>query len=169
MRFGSPSADHTKPAGSTGESPTGTRWPAAALMRIGEEAKAAAWCQQHFGPEGSQFIEGFGDLPAVDAKFFEHETTEFVTTVAEAFRQGVNGYAQDITVQGRAASFDSAAIIPPVRFLHGEDDTIVPIAHGRHSAEIISNAELVTLSDHGHLSIVAEIPELCADLVTPLR
>jgi pimeloyl-ACP methyl ester carboxylesterase len=140
------------------------------LMRIGDEAVAAAWCEAQFGPDGSRFAEGW-DLPPADVATLQDEATAaaFVTTVGEAFRQGVAGYAQDITVQARAWAFDPAAITAPVRVLHGEADTLCPIAHGRHTAEIIPTAQLVTWPDHGHISILAELAQLCADLVAPLR
>jgi pimeloyl-ACP methyl ester carboxylesterase len=144
----------------------------AALMRLGDEAEAVTWCEEHYGADGSGFAdEGFDDLPAVDAAVLDDEATAaaFVTTFAEAFRQGVAGYAQDITAQGRPWSFDTATIAAPVRVLHGEADTLVSVAHGRHTAEVIPGAELVTWADHGHLSILAEIPRLVADLVGSLR
>ena len=37
-------------------------------------------------------------------------------------------------------------------------DTFVPVAHGRHTAELIPAATLVVLAGHGHLSIIREIP-----------
>jgi pimeloyl-ACP methyl ester carboxylesterase len=142
-----------------------------ALMRIGDEARAATWCEAQFGPDGNRFSETLGDLPPADERALQDQAiaSGFVTTVAEAFRQGVAGYAQDITVEARAWTFATASITVPVRVLHGEADTIVPIAHGRHTAEIIPTANLVTWPDHGHISILAEIPQLCADLVAPLR
>lgn len=162
---------------------TDMAWPAAwdgfdeneaALMRMGDEAKAAAWCEEHYGPDGSRFLdEGIGgDLAPADTAVLEDQAMAagLVTTVGEAFRQGVGGYAQDTTVQGRAWSFDPGAITAPVRVLHGEADTWLPLAHGRHTAEVITGAKLVTWPDHGHLSIFsAEIPQLTADLVAPLR
>jgi pimeloyl-ACP methyl ester carboxylesterase len=140
------------------------------LMRLGDEAAAAAWCEAQFGHDGSRFAEGW-DLAPADVATLQDEATAaaFVTTVAEAFRQGVAGYAQDITVQARAWTFDPAAVTAPVRVLHGQADTLCPIAHGRHTAEIIPTAQLVTWPDHGHLSILADIPQLCADLAAPLR
>jgi pimeloyl-ACP methyl ester carboxylesterase len=92
-----------------------------------------------------------------------------MTTMGEAFRQGVRGYAQDITLQGRPWSFDAGAIVAPVWVLHGEADTLVPVAHARHTAEIIPGARLVTRPDQGHISILTEIPHLAAELVAPLR
>jgi pimeloyl-ACP methyl ester carboxylesterase len=143
----------------------------ATLMSIGDEANAFAWCEEHLGPDGSGFIEEFSDLPDVDAKVLQDDATAaaLATTMSEAFRQGVAGYAQDITVQGRAWAFDPGAITAPVRVLHGEVDTLLPIAHGRHTAETIPSAHLATFPEHGHLSILAEIPQLCLDLTAPLR
>lgn len=92
-----------------------------------------------------------------------------MTTVGEAFRQGVGGYAQDITLQGGPWSFDTGAIVAPVWIVHGGAETVVPVAHTRHTAELIPMAKLLTLPDEGHISIVTKIPELTTELVAPLR
>jgi pimeloyl-ACP methyl ester carboxylesterase len=144
----------------------------AALMRIGNEAKAVASCEAHYGPDGSGFLEGgLGELAPADQAALEDEAlaTALFTTVGEAFRQGVGGYAQDVVVQGTAWSFDAGAIVAPVWVLHGEADTVVPVAHARHTAEMIPGARLLTWPDHGHISIISEIPQLTADLVASLR
>ncbi|HEY6778657.1 MAG TPA: alpha/beta hydrolase [Thermoleophilaceae bacterium] len=142
------------------------------LMRIGDEAGAVAWCEARYGPDGSGFMEGgLGELAEADQAALQDEAlaTTLMTTVGEAFRQGVGGYAQDITLQGRPWSFDTAAIVAPVWILHGEADTVVPVAHGRHTAELIPTAKLLTWPDEGHISIFTKIPELAADLVASLR
>jgi pimeloyl-ACP methyl ester carboxylesterase len=142
------------------------------LMRIGDETKAAAWCEARYGPDGSGFLEGgLTELPPADQAALQDEalTTALVTTVREAFRQGVDGYAQDIVLQGRPWTFDTDAIVAPVRIHHGEADTLTPVTHARHTAELITGATLSTWPDHGHLSILSEIPQLAADLVAPLR
>jgi pimeloyl-ACP methyl ester carboxylesterase len=94
--------------------------------------------------------------------------TAFMTSVIEGFRQGVGGFAQDITVQGMRWSFDPGVIVAPVYVLHGEADTLVPVAHGLHTAQIIPGAKLKTWRDHGHVSMFTEVPALAADLVAPL-
>ena len=143
----------------------------AALMRIGDESAATAWCEDRYGADGSRFFGSVGDLASADLALMSDETMAgaFMTAVIEAFRQGVGGFAQDITVQGRPWSFDPGAIATPVNVLHGEADTLVPISHGRHTAELIPTAKLTTWPDHGHLSMIAEIPRLAADLVAPMR
>jgi pimeloyl-ACP methyl ester carboxylesterase len=89
--------------------------------------------------------------------------------MGEAFRQGVRGYAQDILLQAEPWAFDTNAIAAPVWILHGEADTLVPVAHARHTAEMIPRARLLTLPDHGHISIIGEIPSLTTGLVSALR
>ena len=93
----------------------------------------------------------------------------FVRSLAEAFRPGVGGYAQDVLVQGRPWTFEPGAVVAPTRVLHGEADTFVPVAHGRHTAAAIPGARLRTWPEHGHISVLAELPQLFADVVAPLR
>ena len=142
------------------------------LMRIGDEAQGTEWCEARYGPDGSRFMEaGVGELAPADQAALADEVfaTALMTAVREAFRQGVNGYAQDIVLEGRPWSFDPSAIVAPVWILHGEADTLVPIAHGRHTRELIPGAELVTWPDQGHIRLITKIPDLTADLVAPLR
>jgi pimeloyl-ACP methyl ester carboxylesterase len=142
------------------------------LMRIGDEAKGTEWCEARYGPDGSRFMEaGLGELAPADQVALADEAfaTGLITAVREAFRQGVNGYCQDIVLQGRPWSFDPSAIVAPLWLLHGEADTVAPIGHGRHTGELIPGAELVTWPDQGHISLIMKIPDLTADLVAPLR
>jgi len=143
----------------------------ATLMRLGDEAAAVRWCEEHFGPDGSGFLETAGEMAPADMALLEDEAVAagFIATIGEAFHQGFGGFAQDVTVQGRPWPFDPSMITAPTRVLHGEADTLLPIAHGRHTAEVIPGASLVTFPDHGHLSIFTEIPQLSADLTRSLR
>jgi pimeloyl-ACP methyl ester carboxylesterase len=152
-------------------------WPAAwdgfldteaTLMRMGDEAQISAWCEAHYGADGMGFLEdGLGELAPADHAVFEDEAlaSSLVNSVSEAFRPGFGGYAQDLVVQGHEWSFDLAAITAPVVILHGEADTLVPLGHPRHSAEIIRTARLLTRPEQGHISLLLEIPELAADLL----
>jgi pimeloyl-ACP methyl ester carboxylesterase len=70
---------------------------------------------------------------------------------------------------GNAWTFDVTAITAPTTVLHREADALVPIAHGRHTADIIPGATFVPLPDHGHVSTMTELPQPCADLVASLR
>jgi len=143
----------------------------ATLMRIGDEAAAMRWCEEHYGPDGSRFFDSDSEMAAADMALLEDEAVAnaFFTTVRAAFHQGVSGFAQDITVQGRPWPFDPSLITATTRVLHGQADTFVPIAHGRHTSDVIPGASLTTFPDHGHLSIITEIPQLTADLTGSLR
>jgi pimeloyl-ACP methyl ester carboxylesterase len=151
-------------------------WPGyeegeAELMRVGDEVAAVAWCEEHYGPDGSRFFDAAGEMAPADVALLEDEAmaAAVFATMGEAFRQGVGGFAQDITVQATPWSFDPGAITAPTRVLHGEADIFIPIAHARHTSELIPGATLVTFPDHAHLSMLTEIPKLSVDLVDALR
>ena len=140
----------------------------AALMRIGDEVRGAAWCAARFGHDGSRFLDGsFGALPPVDEAALGDEAfaTALTTTIGEAFRQGVAGYAQDMVIQGRPWSFEPRTITVPVQIHHGELDTLTPVAHARHTADLIPGSTLVVWPEHGHISLITKIPEIAANLL----
>lgn len=144
----------------------------AEIMRLPDEEAATAWCVDRFGADGSGFLnEQGGELAPADRAVLDDRprVDAFVRSMREAFRHGVAGYAQDVFLQGRPWAFDPGAVATPARVLHGEADTIVPVAHGRHTAERIPDAELRSRPKHGHLSLLSELPQLTAELVVPLR
>jgi pimeloyl-ACP methyl ester carboxylesterase len=83
-----------------------------------------------------------------------------MAAVAEAFRQGVVGYAQDMVVQGQPWPFDPGRITVPVHVVHGELDVLLPLAHSRHTSELIPGSSLRMLPGHGHISSISELPTL---------
>jgi len=89
-----------------------------------------------------------------------------MATMSEAFTQGVVGYAHDITVQGRAWTFDPAVITAPTIVVHGADDRLVPLSHSEHTASLIPGAELRVLPGCGHLSLVDHLPALVSEIVS---
>jgi pimeloyl-ACP methyl ester carboxylesterase len=142
------------------------------VMRQLDEAAAIAHCEEHFGKDGAGLLtDQSHEFAAADLALFEDETIAagFFATSTEALRQGVAGFAQDVWVQGRSWPFDPAQCTARCLVLHGEADTIVPIAHARHTAAVLPGAELVTRHDQGHLSVMMEIPELAGRLLQPLR
>jgi len=141
------------------------------IMELDDEDAAVAYCVDQYGADGSRFFEGEMDLGATDNAWLadQDNAAALFATMGEAFRQGVTGYAHDITVQGRAWTFDPGSISVPVIVAHGEDDQLVPIAHSRHTASLISGAELRLISGRGHLSLTGELPVLADELTVPLR
>jgi pimeloyl-ACP methyl ester carboxylesterase len=141
------------------------------LMRLPDEEAVIAWCVGRFGVDGSGFNE------ASDFEFSEPDNALFAdeqagpaltSTVTEAFRQGVAGYAQDVFVQGRPWPFEPDRIVAPVHVVHGELDTLMPVAHSRHTSELIPGAALRVLPGHGHVTTVTELPAMASALARSL-
>jgi pimeloyl-ACP methyl ester carboxylesterase len=137
------------------------------LMRLPDEETAIAWCVQRFGVDGSGFIAASGfQLAEPDERLYaDAETARLLASArAEAFRQGVAGYAQDIVVQGRPWPFPPSTIAAPVQIAHGDLDTVLPLAHSRHTSELIPGSRLSVMPGHGHFSILGELPTMAAAL-----
>lgn len=142
-----------------------------ALMRMGDEQSVATRCKKLFGADGSGFYGSSGvQLPEPDAALLSDEKTgnALMPSLTEAFRQGVGGYAQDIFVQGRAWPFAPGAISTPTLVAHGDLDTIIPVAHSRHTADLIPGSSFRLLPGHGHITISSELAALSAELVKSL-
>lgn len=142
------------------------------VMRMGGLSEAVAWCEAHYGADGSRFLEsGLGELAPADQEALADEalSSGLKASVAEAFRHGVAGYAEDVLVQGHGWAFDPAAITAPLVLVHGDADTIVPLGHPRHTAEVTPTATLRTRPGGGHVSVLVEIPQLAAEVSAPLR
>lgn len=139
----------------------------ATLMRTGDEKLGTAWCEEHYGSDGAGFFEIVQDIaPADQATFDDDEafTAALMASVREAFRQGVGGYAQDIVIQGEPWTFDPSGIVAPVVIHHGEADTMVPVAHSHHTAELIPGSHLTTWPYDGHISLITKIPDIAAEV-----
>jgi pimeloyl-ACP methyl ester carboxylesterase len=143
-----------------------------AVMRMSDLPEAVAWCEAHYGTDGSGFLKGgLGELAPADRAALADEALggALVASVIEGFRHGVAGYAQDVLVQGRGWPFDPATITAPLVLVHGEADTVVPLGHPRHTAEVVATATLHTRPGGGHMSVLLEIPVLAAEVSAALR
>jgi pimeloyl-ACP methyl ester carboxylesterase len=137
------------------------------LMRVADEEAAVAWCVERFGADGNGFLTASGlEFAEPDNALFADEQAgpALDTAVAEAFRQGVAGYAQDIVVQGRPWPFDPDDVDVPLHVVHGELDALSPLAHSRHTSELIPGSTLRVLPGHGHITTVSELPALASEL-----
>lgn len=111
-------------------------------------------------------VAAFGDLvDEVDAGAL---TGEFAETVAESFRramqQGPVGMVGDNLQIVAPWGFDVADLRVPVSIWQGEHDRMVPYAHGQWLAASIPGARPHLFADEGHLSLVARIDDILADL-----
>jgi pimeloyl-ACP methyl ester carboxylesterase len=83
----------------------------------------------------------------------------------EMFANGVQAYVDDRLADGPGwGSFDVSQVRCPVTVLHGESDSIVPVAHARHTASIVPGAKLHVVPELGHFSIIGKIVEEIAAL-----
>ena len=137
------------------------------LMDQPDEDAATAEAARRFGADGGGFLgdSGFA-MPAPDLALLDDpdEGGDQFTDIIEAFRQGVAGYAQDVWLTGRPWSIDPGTITVPTRVLHGELDDLVPMAHSRHTADLIPGAALEVLPGTGHLSAIHAFPAAFAAL-----
>ena len=46
--------------------------------------------------------------------------------------------------------------------IHGDADTLVPVAHSRHTADVIPGATFRLLPGYGHFTILEALPSLAA-------
>lgn len=83
-----------------------------------------------------------------------------VADLAEAFRQGSDGAADDMVLLGRPWGFSLRDIQPEVYLWQGECDTLVPPAMGRWQAEQIPHCHATMLPGEGHLLIIDRMPDL---------
>jgi pimeloyl-ACP methyl ester carboxylesterase len=138
-----------------------------AVMRMTDLDTAVALCTQRFGADGSTFLSAGFELPPADQVLFAdpNAVAAVMQNLTEAFKQGIRGYVQDVLIQGKAWTFDPGRITCTTHVVHGEGDTLVPIAHSRHTAELIPGARFRVVPGHGHLTIVTELPALARALV----
>ena len=136
-----------------------------ALMRLPDGDAAREWAVHTFGEDGSGLPRSSAPRPEPDRKLFaEHHVPWLASATKEAFRQGIGGYAQDAWIQSLPWDFDLSAVAAPFLVVHGLEDTVVPIAHSRHTTTLIPGAELRELPDHGHVTVLWELPKLLTEL-----
>ena len=102
----------------------------------------------------------------VDADALTGELGEYMLgSIRAGIGESVEGWVEDDLAFLAPWGFDLEGITVPVALWHGEQDLFVPIAHGRWLAERLSGAEVHIEPEHGHLSLVACVPDVHAWLV----
>ena len=124
---------------------------------------AIAIAEELLGGDGRKmFATGLTSdaLPAADLAFLANPA--FLVALQASFRamfaNGVQGYVDDRLADGPGWNgFELSSIRCPVMVLHGEEDTIVPVAHAHHTAATVPGAKLRVVSQLGHFSILREM------------
>lgn len=116
---------------------------------------------------GTDIIEAFGGLVTAPDK--AALTGEFADLLARQTRAavatGIAGWRDDDLAFVADWGFAPADITVPVAVWHGDQDAMVPIAHGRWLAASIGGARARLLDGEGHLSLVARhMDAICAGL-----
>lgn len=91
------------------------------------------------------------DLPESDREILRQNAKETLVVLAEAFRQGVVGFADDFTALATDWGFDPRDASAPVVLSYGEHDVNVPAGHGRWLAANVPHVEVRVSADAGHL------------------
>lgn len=96
-------------------------------------------------------IMGDMDLPDSDREILRQTAEVTAVVLAEAFRQGVAGFADDFAAMAKEWGFDPREATAPVVISYGDHDVNVPAGHGRWLAANVPNVEVRATSDAGHL------------------
>lgn len=118
------------------------------------------------GASAEQLAEGLGGLaPPVDRAALTPEHADWLSrSFRAAAAQGPIGTVHDSMAIVAPWGFDLAEIEVPVAIWQGAQDTMVPFAHGEWLAAHVPGATAHLYDEHGHLSLVASMDEIFADL-----
>lgn len=116
-------------------------------------------------PEG--LIESLRSLlPPIDVEAIREDLGLFlVESGREAFRNGIWGWFDDDRAFARPWGFDLSAMRVPVTIWQGEQDLMVPFAHGRWLASHVSGARAALSPEDGHLSLVGRFGDILDGLL----
>lgn len=89
----------------------------------------------------------------------------FLTSYAEATRQGIDAFAHELKLVSRPWGFRLQDIRVPVTIWQGDADNSTPIGMARAMAEAILRASLRILPGEGHLIFLTHWPEIVEDLL----
>jgi pimeloyl-ACP methyl ester carboxylesterase len=134
-----------------------------ALRAFLEQARAAL-----ANLTGDQIAASLGDLIGEpDRRILEGDFAEYLaTSFRAAIGAGTDGWFDDDLAFHRDWGFDLGAIGVPVTVWHGDDDRMVPLAHGEWLAAHVPGARAELRPGDGHISIaVAHYGEILDDLL----
>ena len=99
-------------------------------------------------------------LPEVDRQALNGDLGQHLhASMLHGLGSGVDGWLDDDLAFAKPWGFDPASIDVPLLLLQGEQDLMVPFAHGQWLAAH-TNAEARFLPADGHLSLDAQVPEV---------
>jgi pimeloyl-ACP methyl ester carboxylesterase len=102
------------------------------------------------------------DKPAADRRWLTMPAVSAgaVETLREAVRPGMWGYVQDVRVLAQPWGFAVEDIRVPVQLWHGDEDTVIPLHHGRYLASVIPGATLRVCPGEAHMVMWNHLAEI---------
>lgn len=126
---------------------------------IAGEAQIEKWMQEHSGPmaevTGEQLIEAFGGLigDADKAALTGDVAEQMAAEYRDSLSNGYFGWLDDDLAFVKHWGFEIRNITKPVELWQGNDDFMVPHAHGKWLATKIPTAKLIFVPGEGHISM----------------
>lgn len=75
----------------------------------------------------------------------------FLDDLLNGSRKQLSAPLADVLLFSQHWGFEVGDVAVPVRWWHGDDDHIIPFAHGRHMVDRLPDAELLVLAGESHL------------------
>jgi pimeloyl-ACP methyl ester carboxylesterase len=119
------------------------------------------------GVRAEDVVEAFGDLLSeVDQKALTGDLAEYLAASSRySVSAGVAGWREDDLAFMADWGFRLDAIRVPVAIWQGDQDRMVPAAHGRWLAAHVAGAEAHLMPGEGHLSLMSNIEPILTQLV----
>jgi pimeloyl-ACP methyl ester carboxylesterase len=126
--------------------------------REGAEAltdNLTAQAEEIFAASPEQLVDALRPhLSGVDAKALTGELAEFILTAIKAgLEPGIDGWFDDDLAFIKPWGFDLGEIGVPVLVTQGEQDKMVPVAHGRWLGDHVAGAHARIFPEEGHLTL----------------
>ncbi|MEY2404267.1 MAG: hypothetical protein QOD38_1818 [Acidimicrobiaceae bacterium] len=106
------------------------------------------------GPLSHPAYSGFAKLmPEGDQRVFADPEIEamFIRDLVAANRHSFRGLLNDAVLFGRPWGFRLAEVDVPVRWWHGDADSLVSLEHARHATALLPDCELIVRPEESHL------------------
>ncbi len=127
---------------------------AAGIHLVKPLASAAIGTYGYFQPRGDRELLARPEFKAM-----------FLDDLINGARFQVGAPLADIILFTKYWGFDAADVSVPVRWWHGDDDHIIPHAHGVHMAERLPDAVFATIDGESHLSGMSVATEVLQTLM----
>jgi pimeloyl-ACP methyl ester carboxylesterase len=127
------------------------------------------------GPVSHPAYRGFARLmPKGDQRVFADPEIEamFVRDLVAANRHSFRGIVNDVVLFGRDWGFRLSEVDVPVRWWHGDADSLVPLEHARHASSLLPDCELLVRPEESHLGgfgVAGEVLSWLAEVADSAR